>query len=319
MKKYIFILFCFHLTCLGQNFVPNPSFETYSSCPVGAGQVYLAVPWADPTNSSSDLFNACASFSSGVAVPENMMGIGGWQYPRSGNGYAGLLAYVPFDGREYVQVALLDSLTSGILYRVEFYVNLSNIEKYAIDEIGAYFSPTAITGPISSVLSYTPQVSSPPGIYLSDTLNWMQIVGTFTAVGGEKYLTIGNFKTNALTDKIIVNPTGYDSCCTYYHVDDVQVYPDSVTSAMQLQKDNSISVYPNPAKGELFISVNDKNIKSVFVEVTDMTGKLVYSSEITINEMVGKLNLNIHNGIYLIKITESNSRKQTVRKVVINK
>jgi hypothetical protein len=317
MRRYIFVVFCFPIYSLGQNLVPNPSFETYSSCPIGPNQVGLATPWLDPTLGSSDFFNACST-NPWVDVPNNFNGMGGFQYAKTGNGYLGFFAYAQFS-REYIQVPLIDSLSSGVIYRVEFYVNLGNIEKYAIDVIGAYLSPTAITGPSGSTLLYTPQVASPTGVFLSDTLNWMQITGTFTAVGGEKYLTIGNFKDDVSTNKIIVNPTGKDSAFSYYFVDDVQVYPDSVTSAIQFQKDKSISVYPNPAKDQLFISVSDENIKTVFVEITDITGKLIYSSEISIDNFVGRLNFNIENGIYLGRITDSNAKKQSVQKIVINK
>jgi hypothetical protein len=44
-----------------QNLVQNPNFETYSTCPTGASEVIKAIPWRDPTGTSSDYFNACAS------------------------------------------------------------------------------------------------------------------------------------------------------------------------------------------------------------------------------------------------------------------
>ena len=133
------------------------------------------------------------------------------------------------------------------------------------------------------------------------------------------YLTIGNFKNDASTNKIIVNPTGIDSSFAYYFVDDVQLYPDSVTSIKDINTNQNFNVYPNPAKDELFISVNDKEVKSAFVEITDITGKVVYSSQISIDNLVGKLNLDIDNGTYLVTITDNNTKKQTTQKIIINK
>jgi extracellular elastinolytic metalloproteinase len=99
----------------------------------------------------------------------------------------------------------------------------------------------------------------------------------------------------------------------------VQVYPDSVTSVIEFQKDKSISVYPNPVKDEMFISVSDENIKTALIEITDITGKLVYSAEISIDNLIGRVDLNIENGVYLVKINCINNKKQSVQKIVINK
>lgn len=213
MRKYILtILILSNLTTflIGQNFVPNPSFENYSFCPPGYGYIDYAIPWGGPTSASSDFFNSCATNTS-VDVPNNWDIYGGYQFPRTGNGYAGFLGSCPFDIREYVQVPLIDTLTAGVIYRVTFYVNLSNTERYGIDEIGACITKTAISGTPGYVLNYTPQVYSPTGVFLTDTLEWMEITGTFIATGGEKYLTIGNFNNDINTNQVVVNPTAYDT------------------------------------------------------------------------------------------------------------
>ena len=88
-----------------------------------------------------------------------------------------------------------------------------------------------------------------------------------------------------------MNTSAYDSSSAYYHIDDVQLYPDSVTSIKNINTNQNFNVYPNPAKDELFISVNDKEVKSALVEITDVAGKVVYSSQISIDNLVGKLNL----------------------------
>ena len=68
---------------------------------------------------------------------------------------------------------------------------------------------------------YTPQVVSDH--ILSDTVNWMEIRGEFTAEGGESFLTIGNFFDVAHSDT-----TEYDWLTqmltgSYYYIDDVSV------------------------------------------------------------------------------------------------
>ena len=75
--------------------VLNPSFENYSSCPYGISDFNLCVDWSVPfinvttdTCSTSDLYNSCA-----VEVPANIMGN---EPARTGDGYAGIIAYESF-------------------------------------------------------------------------------------------------------------------------------------------------------------------------------------------------------------------------------
>lgn len=42
------------------NLVPNDSFESYTTCPTGFGQIAVASPWDTPNTGTSDAFNACA-------------------------------------------------------------------------------------------------------------------------------------------------------------------------------------------------------------------------------------------------------------------
>jgi len=57
-------------------------------------------------------------------------------------------------------------------------------------------------------LSYlSPQISNPSFNYLTDTVGWTAITGTFTAQGGEKYMLIGNLRSNNATNSVVSNPT----------------------------------------------------------------------------------------------------------------
>jgi hypothetical protein len=44
--------------------------------------------------------------------------------------------------------------------------------------------------------SYIPQIVSPAGVQLDDTLNWMEISAIYTSNGTETYLTVGDFFCN---------------------------------------------------------------------------------------------------------------------------
>ena len=73
----------------------------------------------------------------------------------------------------------------------------------------------------------------------------------------------------------------------------------------------SISVYPQPAKDVVNISLSNYYEPSVYVKISDVTGKLVGSSELIVRN--GKTQLEtteIQNGVYILKIT--NGSQQTV-------
>jgi len=228
----ITILFFICLYGISQNIVPNGSFEEYYQCPNNLSQFNGYVKyWADANPSTPDYFNSCSSFNLS-SIPWNGVG---YQYPRTGNAYAGLAVFADYSslGREYITIKLDSILKPAKTYCVNFYVSLSTRDStsqyygamYAIDCIGAYISDTSVNLSSDSIIQVIPQIKSPTGHFLLDTLNWMLISGTYTATGGEQYLTIGNFNTN--TNYIhISNSYTHEA---YYYVDDVSVYPCNAT------------------------------------------------------------------------------------------
>ncbi|MCB9169013.1 MAG: gliding motility-associated C-terminal domain-containing protein [Flavobacteriales bacterium] len=210
---------------VAQNLVPNPSFEQVSTCPSFASQLDHATPWYNPTLGTPELYHGCAPLSSYVSVPDNTTG--GFQYARTGEGYAGLYTWrtdIP-NMREYAEVQLLAPLQAGTCYRVTMYVNMPNDHPYACDGFGAHFSAAAITASNGQVLPYAADVENPPGQLITDTVGWTMISGVYTASGGEQYLTIGNFRNDAGTQTLQVNTGTWYTTSAYLLVDDVSVEP----------------------------------------------------------------------------------------------
>ena len=203
------------------NLVPNPSFESFTSCPTSFSQIYLATPWDTPTTGTSDYLNACApvSFPS-LNVPQNQQG---FQSALTGVGYAGL---IPFSAapnyREYIQAPLTSPLVASTPYLVKFHVSLADSSLLAIDRLGAYLSVGAV-GPVPNFapLALTPQVESPANVPLSNSTGWTLISGTVVASGGEDHIVIGNFHNDANT--ATVPGPGQWPGGSYYYVDDVSV------------------------------------------------------------------------------------------------
>lgn len=224
LTLWILLLFFLHFQVQGQNLVPNPSFEDYSQCPNSQDQLDRAVGWFKPTANSSDYFNACfPDMVFGQDVPHNFLG---YQNARTGNAYAGFCPYYYCSGdcREYISTQLIQPLEANVRYCVSFYVSLADSSLDAIAPIGAYFSNVQINDQSSITnLPYTPQINytiQP----LRDTMNWMLITGSFVATGGENYIIIGTFSSDAQLQIDTVRDNGQPiQIGAYYYVDDVSV------------------------------------------------------------------------------------------------
>jgi hypothetical protein len=217
----------FVLCAGGANLVPNPDFESCTNCPNYATQIDYASPWFTPTGASPDYFSACAPFPSIVSVPTNFAGV---QNPLSGQAYAGAVVYTSDGGnlansyREYLAVPLATPLLAGQAYLVSFHVSLADFSSYAMAEIGAHFSVGPVTNyAIQTGLPVVPQVQNSPLNLLASKTNWMLVQGNFTASGGENYLTLGNFLSDANTTAVPAGP-GTEPAA-YYYFDDVSVVP----------------------------------------------------------------------------------------------
>ena len=252
MKK-LFFIFCFIFStffCGSQNLVPNPSFEVYDTCPNLDGQINYAVPWFTANIGSPDYFNQCGIIGY-TSVPSNWLGT---QNAKTGVAYSGIFVYGGSNLRPSMAVPLTDTLIAGSLYCVHFSVNLTILDSFntqvAITEMGLLFSNNSIIASDALPLPYIPQITSPSGVYLSDTANWMDVSGIYTAVGGERFITIGNFKNDASTDTtILLNATVQQS---YYYIDDVSVINCDSLAGIPDYKDISLfNLFPNPNNGNM--------------------------------------------------------------------
>jgi len=203
------------------NLVPNPSFETLSSCPTSFSQLANATPWFLPTAGTSDVYNSCVVGFPSFPVPGVPGSPFGFQNARTGVGMAGFIVSNVNDYHEYIEAPLNAPLSGGQTYLVQFYVNLADTADRAVDRLGAYLSVGQV-GPLAqnTTLALTPQVESPANTFLTDTQNWMLVSGLYTAAGGESYITIGSFRDDASQN---LQPTGNTWPGSDYYIDDVSV------------------------------------------------------------------------------------------------
>jgi hypothetical protein len=312
MKKSIFstIHFLFFCCCInGQiNLVPNGGFDTISSCPTGPVQIYKAPPWIDPTGGSSDLLNVCST-NNLCSVPSNSVGC---QTPYTGNGYAGLVTYASsgIDHREYIQVQLNDTLIAGKIYCVTFRVSRGDSCKYATDGMSAYFSNTAISCS-GCFLPYTAQINNLSGNIISDSSAWTLIQGNFIAQGGEQFLTIGNFKTDANTN-VSTRFAGASYIVAYYYIDDVSVVDCGWSGISSFTNQTRVRLFPNPTEGKTTLQYNLLGSENPVCEIVDLTGRILLSIPLDPNYSLKEIDLfSIAEGAYLYRIIDDAELKST--------
>lgn len=208
-----------------KNLVMNGSFENLSGTVRSTGGYILADSISSSNNTTVDLYSKSAC-GDDLHVPTSYMGV---QEPKTGNNYAGIIAYYADDAgffktkpgyrkySEYVQLNFSQPLEAGKAYSLTFNVSLAERSAYAVSGLGVYFSKEKMDVKNNAFLDVMPHVVCTE--VLSST-EWTTVTGTYVAAGGERYLTLGCFDNYMKTQKV-AKPNTNDSRKAYYFIDDV--------------------------------------------------------------------------------------------------
>jgi hypothetical protein len=196
---------CFNSKAQIANYVNNGGFEesfvNTLANPFDAVRYWGAI---DSVNSNSSfLFTTTSPFSNAPYCGT------GFQYPRNGNNFILTQLYCNICPRWNPRNRLKQALKAGVVYCVTYYVVNTNNNRVAIDSYGAYFGDSGMDTITKCAVPLTylnPQIENTQGNIITDTLKWTPIKGIFAANGGEKYMVIGNFKSNAATNTLLINP-----------------------------------------------------------------------------------------------------------------
>jgi hypothetical protein len=306
------------LNLKAQNLVYNPSFEEHDECPSVTNYNFNAcIGWFNPTNaldhsnveyfSTPDYFNSCySSIDLVLSVPKNGFGS---QQAHTGNAYVGIIAGLAFasnppDGaeyREYIEGQLTSPLVAGKTYCVGFYLSLAcRLCNYSLDKIGAHFSADSLLASTQFNIQVIPQVENQSNNFLSDSTGWMKFAGAFIANGGERFITIGNFRNQANTSYNNLNyfPSYPDWTQVYYYIDDVSVTECEV--GIEETPTPPTYLYPNPTTNTVTLSYTFK--QATTIEVYSINGACLLKQPIqagTQNPIVDVSNL--ANGLYVVR------------------
>jgi gliding motility-associated-like protein len=273
-KIFTLLLFSCFTNCYmqaQQNLVPNPGFEIKTQC---CDRIAGCVTsWSQTPGSDTYYFNTCNPLD--FSVPHTFAGID-YQQAKTGSAFAGVKLYASFPfNRDYLTVTLNDSLRRGETYTVEFYVAVSTFGMHAVDRIGMYISSAPVTKSGLEGFIYTPQIENATGVVLKDSLNWTKISGSYKAKGGEKYIAIGNFYSDALTTHLQLMPFSKQEMALYF-IDDVSVKKYEEPSVLVMPS----SFTPNgDGKNDIFKPDETSKITSGTMTIYSRWGNVVCKTE----------------------------------------
>lgn len=233
--KAVFFLICYTFVSSAicqekiANYISNGSFEASYTCTPG-NIVNKANSWRGLGNDSTQIGGTLYE----AACYSNMpVSISGYQIPFDGKAYCKISPYCsnfcfyPIL-RIYPCNRLKATLGFGQTYCVKMHLSLTNMSPRAINKLGFFFGDNSldtINYPFLPLTYLNPQIES--NTIYSDTLNWSTLSGTFTANGTEKYLVIGNFKSDAQTTTSITLPNSAEDWAEYF-IDAVSCIPVNV-------------------------------------------------------------------------------------------
>jgi hypothetical protein len=328
MKHFLpFFFFLSSISAIGQNLVPNPSFEDYSSCPTGQDQIGLAEGWFKCSKSAStpDYYNVCAP-SSGFGIPSSVAAY--QEENRSCGAYAGLLTWENVaNGREHIGIELSQQLTIGQRYYLSFLTVMGEDKVGALqfgmpsNNIGMRLTTVEYDGSNPAPIDNFAQVYSE--VIITDSANWALVSGSFIADSAYGYLMLGNFFDNLNTDTSNYSCTECFNVESYYLVDDVCISTDSAlcNGGMQqlpcnvsVEEDDLkplVSIYPNPAND--VITINKRQSSGQFnISIYNSLGQMLFQ-ETNITSSAKQINIEPYeNGILFIRV-ESTLKSTTYK------
>jgi OmpA-OmpF porin, OOP family len=228
MLKKFFSSFLLLMSLLSnaQNLVPNGSFEEREFCPTDINRASLKVikQWSQLNEGTPDYFSSCGTR---VGVPSNMFG---HQPAHTGGSYAGLVIYssTKRNYREYLSAKLTRPLQSGEQVCIEMHLSPADFDLHVADAIGVYLSKTKPVQERTNVVVTMASMANPALNMLDGTDEWLLVSDTYTAKGGEEYITIGNFKPDRETmalRRTSAQGANENNLWSYIYIDDVAVKP----------------------------------------------------------------------------------------------
>lgn len=210
-----------------KNLVKNPGFEATTGKFKRNGNIAMAKEWKAPTLANADLYSVTSKDP--LTQTKNLYGK---EDPQEGNNFVGMLMFSFGDKapRTYISSELIGPLKDGVQYCVSFDISLADNSLYAITNIGAYLHKREMAADNKGNLTegIADVVKHPKNKIITQSFGWEKVCNVFTAKGGEKYITIGNFNSSKDTKfekrKKGKGVTEAQQPYGYYYIDNIRVF-----------------------------------------------------------------------------------------------
>ncbi len=313
--QLILILFC-PVLLAAQNMIHNPSFE---DTVLRTTPLFLPAFWIDPIQESHDYFTPLHNNQyPDFGAPLNFVGS---INAKDGDSYIGIRVYDFYTSyrrgvREYAQVSLTTPLKADSVYCLQFFMSLADSAVFASkNQMGIYFSSNAVSANHSTNLPFVPQIIVSPDSFNTDKENWVQYNFQYQAIGGEQYMTLGNFNDTTHLDTLFVEGGGkkFWMQMAYYYFDDFYLghcdsLPDSSIGILENGIKSRIQIYPNPSLGLVQV---ESEISIEQIEIYDIQGRQVQ----LLIQPAKQIELPETSGVYFLRIRLENGELLS-RKVV---
>lgn len=235
IRSLMVLFFQFSFLSYSQdNLVRDSGFENCKNCKSELTNNWRHYPlkyWSNANNTTSDFYFHSESNN---GTPKNLTG---FQNAKSGKGYAGFGSRNRW--REYLQTELSKPLIKDSVYFIRFFVSLAESSKLSACHLGAYLAENKIH------LNTYEKINCIPSIYESsriiDTVNWVEISGTYKANGKEKFLIIGSFGDKKSFRRTKFKYPYLDNSA-YYYLDDVTVSLFKSSTLTRKEENDSTNV-----------------------------------------------------------------------------
>ncbi len=305
----------------GQNLVQNPSFEDTIKRTTA---VFLSISWVA---ANKEGWNYFTPFNNNIdlrgGAPKNFVG---FQNAKEGNSYIGIQIY--FLGynarssvREYAQNTLSKALEKDSVYCLRLYMSMADSMIFASkNQLGVYLSANQVSANNRLPLPYTPQIIISPDSFNTDKENWTEYNFQYTATGGERYMTVGNFNdTNSLDTLFVGGGNQFWMESSYYYLDNFYLgncdsLPlDTPIGLVENVLEKQISVYPNPFENRVIVKSGGN--RSLDFILFNLLGKEIDINLTRISKNNYELDLGVlPKGIYYLTVYDGINRAS--RKIV---
>lgn len=214
-----------------------------------------------------------------VSVPNNMVEVGHYDTSplysgNTSNGCWGVYPYLPSG------IILASDRENGLFVLGPNYIrgarlegNVTNILTSApIDDVDVDILTANVVANTNVIGDYNTGIAT-PGIY--------EVV--YSKLGFESDTVVVNLSTGSIV------------------VQDVQLEPSLVSSVSDISSVNDLSIYPNPFTSEINISIANKDVQTIELEILDLTGRKIDQREFKESQIIS-YKFAFKNGIYFMNV-----------------